>query len=342
MNRAFLFVLLLAIGGCGTAATPAETPSDTADASEDTDAVPTDTPATDTEPVEDTPTSDAPTIDTEPPEDAGPSEDVLPPEDTEPPEDGGPTDVEPDAPECVDGEVSTVEVSCEDGPAIVSCECVAGAWECTPDPCEEPTPCRQDAECSTAEYCDDCATSSCPDCEDCVAGCMPHGCPTEDSVTCRILRPDCGDSGVAVAVDGCWECVDSNTCERAVEPSDCERSGGTCFDSGECPEDWDRIRSSCGTRAACCVEPEPVAGECDDGTELVCFMAEPRCEDSEIIAIQDGCWVCVNPATCLAWGEPGCETARDCDRGEVCDDCGTSSCPFCADCVAACVERLAP
>jgi hypothetical protein len=161
-------------------------------------------------------------------------------------------------------------------------------------------------------------------------------------VTCRLLRPECGDDGVAVAVDGCWQCVDSETCESSVEPSDCEVSGGTCFDSGTCPDGWERIRSTCGTRAACCVEPDPVGGSCDDGSDVVCAVAPPTCRDSEILAVQDGCWMCVNPATCLPWGVPECEVTRDCDRGEVCDECASSSCPFCGDCVAVCVERQAP
>lgn len=360
MTRTLFLALLLVLAGCGTEAAPLEPATDatedTAGGSTDTepddtsepdptdtaptDAAPTDTAPGDAEPVDAEPPDTAPS-DVEPPEDTvtpdTPPMDTSPP-DAEPPEDGGPADVEPDAPECVDGEESSVEVFCEDGPARVFCECVDGTWQCTPDPCaEEPPPCSQDSECSAANYCDECATSSCPDCDDCIAGCLPHGCPTEAAVTCRRLRPDCGPTGVAVAVDGCWQCVDSETCEPEAAPSDCELAGATCFDSG-CPVGWDRIRSSCGTRASCCVESEPTSGICDDGTVAGCFMEEPTCSDSEIVAVQDSCWVCVNPATCLPWGEAECASNRDCEAGEVCDECGTSSCPACRDCIAACVE----
>ena len=84
---------------------------------------------------------------------------------------------------------------------------------------------------------------------------------------------------------------------------------------------------------------EPVHdASCDDGTEPLCDMVEPVCEDSEILAYQDYCYRCVNPATCAPWGEATCRTDADCALGEICDDCGTSSCPGCLDCVAACVS----
>ena len=78
---------------------------------------------------------------------------------------------------------------------------------------------------------------------------------------------------------------------------------------------------------------------CDDGTIPMCDMIEPDCnEPFEILAFQDDCYRCVNPATCHAWGVADCETDSDCSLGAVCDQCGTSSCPDCDDCVAACVS----
>ena len=40
-------------------------------------------------------------------------------------------------------------------------------------------------------------------------------------------------------------------------------------------------------------------------------------------------------------GEPSvrCSSNDDCRADEECDDCGTSSCPTCEDCVAICVAR---
>lgn len=78
---------------------------------------------------------------------------------------------------------------------------------------------------------------------------------------------------------------------------------------------------------------------CDDGTEPVCDMSPPVCDPHEILAWQDDCYRCVNPATCLAWGEPGCATDIDCPADSVCDQCGSSSCPACDDCVPACVPH---
>jgi hypothetical protein len=50
-------------------------------------------------------------------------------------------------------------------------------------------------------------------CEDCVPACVPHGCPTEDVVLCDMVRPDCGEYGVAVVENDCWVCVHIDTCE---------------------------------------------------------------------------------------------------------------------------------
>ncbi len=76
---------------------------------------------------------------------------------------------------------------------------------------------------------------------------------------------------------------------------------------------------------------------CDDGTDVLCKMLPPTCSDHEVLAVQNNCWVCVNPATCRPWGDPGCKTGtNDCPEGFICDPCGTSSCPMCDDCVPAC------
>ena len=81
---------------------------------------------------------------------------------------------------------------------------------------------------------------------------------------------------------------------------------------------------------------EYLPNECDDGTPLLCLMPPLVCNEFEILAIQNNCWICVNPATCKPWGEPGCESNQDCPEGEECDPCGTSSCPECDDCIPAC------
>ena len=46
----------------------------------------------------------------------------------------------------------------------------------------------------------------------------------------------------------------------------------------------------------------------------------------------------MNPATGLPWGLAGCAIDEHClGEGETCEWCATSSCPFCDDCVPACV-----
>ena len=86
------------------------------------------------------------------------------------------------------------------------------------------------------------------------------------------------------------------------------------------------------------IEP-PRDTSCDDGTPLECTLVQPDCGDQEIPAIQDGCWRCVNPETCLPWGVAECRSDLDCPPEEFCNPCGTSSCPVCRDCVAACTPH---
>lgn len=86
-------------------------------------------------------------------------------------------------------------------------------------------------------------------------------------------------------------------------------------------------------------QENPRDDSCDDGTVPLCDMVAPECSEYEILAYRNDCYVCVNPATCLPWGEPNCETDDDCGPDHYCEPCGTSSCPFCEDCVAACVPK---
>lgn len=89
------------------------------------------------------------------------------------------------------------------------------------------------------------------------------------------------------------------------------------------------------------VEP-PRDTHCDDGTEPICLMVPPACEDYEILAYQNHCYECVNPDTCVPWGEPECRHDAECGVEEWCNPCGTGSCPFCEDCVAACTPHGCP
>ena len=68
------------------------------------------------------------------------------------------------------------------------------------------------------------------------------------------------------------------------------------------------------------------------------------CGEAQISVIQDGCWICVNQATCEPADpitppqETTCTMSSECGLGEYCDECaGGSSCPECADCIGLCV-----
>lgn len=71
-------------------------------------------------------------------------------------------------------------------------------------------------------------------------------------------------------------------------------------------------------------------------------MEPPVCGELEILAFQQSCYICVNPATCRPWGIPGCERDAECDIIDYCNPCGTSSCPYCEDCVPACTPHGCP
>ena len=246
---------------------------------------------------------------------------------------------------CDDGSTLTCndgEPDCPDWemPAIIE-----SCWLCVnPDTCRpwsEPG-CRTDSQCPPAERCDDCARGSCPDCEDCVADCLPHGCPTEDQADCKMPRPDCDNGQVAVVSDGCWVCVDlatclpsrntscddgsdvlcdmipprcregeilaaQNACWVCVNPATCRPWGEAgCKQDTDCsPEDF---CDPCGTSSC------PLCGDClpactphgcPSEQELLCNCARPDCGSKAVAVISDGCWICVDLSTCQPTGE-GC------------------------------------
>ena len=86
-------------------------------------------------------------------------------------------------------------------------------------------------------------------------------------------------------------------------------------------------------------DPDARDDSCDDGSAPTCELVPPECDATEILAYQNQCFVCVNPATCAAWGDAGCTMDQECALDELCDACASSSCPACDDCVAACAPH---
>lgn len=146
-------------------------------------------------------------------------------------------------------------------------------------------------------------------------------------------------------------CEDSSVCRNNEY---CSKIIGNCDGEGICTirpeaciEIWDPV-CGCDNKtygneceaAAMGINVEykgECKGPCDDGTDALCLMPLPICTEYEIMAVQNYCYACVNPATCLPWGEPECSSDADCPEGSTCDPCGSSSCPFCDDCIPACI-----
>lgn len=63
-----------------------------------------------------------------------------------------------------------------------------------------------------------------------------------------------------------------------------------CSDDFECPDGY-CIR---GTED----DPTCVYPNCDDGTELACRALKPDCYDSDVAAVINGCWECLDARTC--------------------------------------------
>ncbi len=233
---------------------------------------------------------------------------------------------------CLDGEFACEfdpntdcrPVQCDDGSALA---CGAelplcrpgetpavrdGCWACVDEAtCEIFTPCDSDRECADHQYCDPCASSSCPACTDCVGACVMAPCESESAVGCAVERPECAEDEVGVVRDGCWVCVNTATCQ----PYD-----GDCRSSLDCgPAE---LCDPCGTSscAECddCV-PDCVETLCDTETVATCDEFRPECATGLVAVVEDGCWRCVETAEC---GLPD-----ECGRGGGFCTAGPTGCP---------------
>ena len=105
--------------------------------------------------------------------------------------------------------------------------------------------------------------------------------------SCAPVEDDAPACGGPAAVGECW-------CD-----SECADYGDCCVDA----------------YSACGVGPMPAVADCDDGSAVhpLCDTP-PACEDGTTLAVQGGCFSCVDPETCEAPEEP-----------EPMDDCGDGS-----------------
>ena len=196
--------------------------------------------------------------------------------------------------------------------------------------------CNSNQDCDLlGQYCDQCATSSCEGCDDCVGLCRVTSCETEDNPICRSVPPTCAESEVLVVRGGCWLCVDQGSCEPSTTPQSICVTNDECEVGSYCDE---CATSSCPDCLDCiglCT-----MSSCESEREAVCEEEPPSCESGTVLIIQDGCWLCVDQTSCEAMSvEPPinrCETTADCSFGSICDPCGGSSCPSCDDCISAC------
>jgi hypothetical protein len=180
-----------------------------------------------------------------------------------------------------------------------------------------------------------------PDAPECCDGLTRIGC---ESLTadgqCMPVPPGCGGICTRCGDGQCGhgenQCNCAADCEQAPECQPGEEVPHVCPDGQMVP--WCTCENG---QWACIISPENGCRDssCDDGTQPMCPMAMPMCEQWEILAYQNHCFSCVNPATCLPWSQDACESDRECPVEERCDGCGSSSCPSCRDCVAACVAH---
>jgi len=196
--------------------------------------------------------------------------------------------------------------------------------------------CYNDEACDADSYCDYCGSASCPDCDNCVAICSPHGCETETEVTCNALRPHCQTGNISVIENGCWVCKANdcteldrdehcddgttpictgptpicadgdilayqNNCEFCVNPLTCLPPGADgCKNDSSCSifGYCDECATSTSNSSDDCVAA-CVPHKCPTKIETSCNMDRPECE-GDAVAVSDGnCYICLSLDDCF-------------------------------------------
>lgn len=126
-------------------------------------------------------------------------------------------------------------------------------------------------------------------------------------------------------------CEQGTVCEETPDGPICVPTGEECWSDADCGEgqrcdivyecpvcgdgdDDQNCLAPCYAEGRCV---DDTIGQCDDGTEPLCDMIPPVCEDGQVLAVQNYCYSCVDPDTCGY--EPPLSCANvDCDQGYEC------------------------
>ena len=228
-----------------------------------------------------------------------------------------------------------------------------------------------------SEHCSDWANAEpCP-----VPGCMDPGEATCSAGECVAVEEPAKCMPTGCSGEICADMEMMSTCDMepwyiCLELTTCGNFGddGSCgwepnVDYLACLEEFENPTAGCSDSVICEAEPPscpanlvPVGNDgicwggcgfpdtcsCDDGSQLTCKMMEPACTADTVLAIQAGCYACVDPMTCGL--DPGpqpcggflglvCEDGLECvdDPSDGCDpDMGGADCP------GICVEPTEP
>jgi hypothetical protein len=137
--------------------------------------------------------------------------------------------------------------------------------------------------------------------------CRAVQCDDGTGPDCPMPEPECPPTFIAAVQGGCWACVDPVTCQpetRCVTDVDCgpDDRCDTCA-HGSCPV--------CDDCVSACV-PHGCQGE----NVVECNAVRPDCGEGQTAVVREGCWACVDLATCEVPVPPGeCEAT-----GGYCED----------------------
>ena len=215
---------------------------------------------------------------------------------SDPPTD--PTDTSP--PPTDTAVVDTNTTTCGDG----QCDANEDLESCPADCLAKPLECVQEVSCDIEPP--DCAAPLIAVAKGECWGCgHPKTCTCSDTepVVCDMMEPNCDEGMELASVGGCFECVNPITCtsspvtppptNKCVEGITCLAAPPTC-EAPLIPVAYEDC-FGCGYADTC---------SCSDGTTLTCKMMEPECDKGFAMAIQDGCYECVDPMSCKASKTP--------------------------------------